>query len=188
MSRNVSNLIVFMFGVVVGSLATWRYVKKKYELDCYEEEIEEVEVDKNNEESKKRDIFVEDLKKYASKLTENQYANYYACDSKIKIEPPENKLCIISPRNLGDIEDYETITLTYYSDHVLADDNDDLIEDVEGTVGIDSLNHFGEYEEDAVFVRNDRLQCYYEILLDERKYSDIVNMEDCYPEETPLEE
>ena len=41
-------------------------------------------------------------------------------------------------------------------------------------VGKESLNHFGEYEDDSVFVRNDRLKRDYEILLDQRNYSDVV--------------
>jgi hypothetical protein len=46
---------------------------------------------------------------------------------------------------------------------------------VDDVVGFESLNRFGEYEDDSVFVRNDRLKCDYEILLDRRKYSDVVN-------------
>ena len=73
-----------------------------------------------------------------------------------------------------DDEEYEQISLTYYADGVLADENDEVIEDVEDAVGIDSLNHFGEYEDDSVFVRNDARKCDYEILLDQRTYSEVV--------------
>jgi hypothetical protein len=65
--------------------------------------------------------------------------------------------------------------LTYYSDGVLTDENDEVLEDVEDIIGIDSLNHFGEYEEDSVYVRNDEKLCDYEILLDNRNYSDVYN-------------
>lgn len=41
-------------------------------------------------------------------------------------------------------------------------------------LGIDSLNHFGEYEDDSVFVRNDARKCDYEILLDQRTYSEVA--------------
>ena len=71
-------------------------------------------------------------------------------------------------------EEYEQISLTYYADGVLADENDEVIEDVEDAVGIDSLNHFGEYEDDSVFVRNDARKCDYEILLDQRTYSEVA--------------
>lgn len=85
-----------------------------------------------------------------------------------------NKPYVISPEEFGEGEEYEKISLTYYADQVLADENDELVEDVEGAVGFESLTHFGEYEDDSVFVRNDRLKCDYEILLDQRTYSDVV--------------
>lgn len=86
---------------------------------------------------------------------------------------------IISPEEFGENPYYDTISLTYYSDKVLTDEDDIEIEDVDGLIGEDSLNHFGEYEDDSVFVRNDELQTDYEILLDERAYYDINHqMED----------
>ena len=48
------------------------------------------------------------------------------------------------------------------------------IKDVDSVVGAESLTHFGEYEDDSVFVRNDRLKCDYEILMDTRTYSEIL--------------
>ena len=69
-------------------------------------------------------------------------------------------------------EDYETVSLTYYADGVLTDEFGNVIEDVEGMVGKESLTHFGEYEEDSVFVRNDSLKTDYEILRDTYNYSD----------------
>ena len=57
---------------------------------------------------------------------------------------------------------------------MLTDENDEIIEDVEETVGFESLNHFGEYEDDSVFVRNDARKCDYEILLDQRTYSEVA--------------
>ena len=42
-------------------------------------------------------------------------------------------------------------------------------------VGLDSLTHFGEYEDDSVFVRNDVMKCDYEILLDHRNYKDVAS-------------
>ena len=60
------------------------------------------------------------------------------------------------------------------ADGVLADDMDEIIEDVDEVVGEDSLNHFGEFEEDSVYVRNDERKCDYEILRDNRNYADVV--------------
>ena len=79
---------------------------------------------------------------------------------------------VISPDEFSENEDYETESLTYYSDGILADDRDNII-DIDMVVGRESLNHFGEYEDDSVFVRNEELKTDYEILLDTRRYSDI---------------
>lgn len=40
-------------------------------------------------------------------------------------------------------------------------------------VGTESLTHFGEYEDDSVFVRNDKVKCDFEILPDQRNFSDV---------------
>ena len=69
--------------------------------------------------------------------------------------------------------------MTYYEgDGFLADDMDELVDDIEDVVGFESLNHFGEYEEDAVHVRNDRLKADYEILVDTGNYNEVHSKED----------
>lgn len=86
----------------------------------------------------------------------------------------EIKPYVISPEEFGEFEDYERISLSYYADQVLADEDDEKVDDVDNVVGLESLTHFGEFEDDSVFVRNDRLKCDYEILLDQRTYSDVM--------------
>ena len=61
-----------------------------------------------------------------------------------------------------------------FPDDVLTDSDDVIIDNIEETVGSDSLNHFGEFEEDSVYVRNDKLKCEYEILYIQEKYSDVL--------------
>lgn len=90
---------------------------------------------------------------------------------------------VISPEEFGEKEDYETISLTYYADGVLTDDNDEKMEDYEETIGKDSLDHFGEYEDDSVFVRNDKLRCDFEILSDLRTYSEVLKLKPRLPKE-----
>ena len=112
-----------------------------------------------------------DVSKLNDKLKEQGYAGYE------EVMEEMGKPYVISPEEFGEMEDegYETISLIYYADKVLTDDDNELVEDVENTVGTESLTHFGEYEDDSVFVRNDRLKADYEILLDTRNYSDVVN-------------
>lgn len=176
------NFMIFVLGVAVGSVVTWRYVEKKYE------QIAQDEIDSVKEVFSRREAgFTEDTEvrikadnakekpsviEYAARLREQGYTNY----SDMVDEKPEtvDKPYVIAPEEFGDLDGYETISLTYYADQILADDNDVIVDDVEDVVGFDSLNSFGEYEDDSVFVRNDRLKCDYEILLDQRKYSSVI--------------
>lgn len=81
---------------------------------------------------------------------------------------------VIEPRYFDEYDDYNTINLTLYADGVLVDDSsNEPVEDVDETVGLDNINHIGDYEEDAVHIRNDKLRCDYEILCDTKKYSEI---------------
>ena len=81
---------------------------------------------------------------------------------------------VICPEEFGEMDEYETESLTYYADGVLTDDFDNEIEDVDDLVGEESLSTFGDYEDDSVFVRNDKYKTDYEILLDDRKFSEII--------------
>lgn len=183
------NFMMFVIGVAVGSVVTWRYVEKKYEqiaqdeIDSVKEVFSkrEAEFTENTEARIKANNAKEKLSviEYAARLREQGYTNY----SDLVDEKPEevkedpmtvDKPYVIAPEEFGDLDDYETISLTYYADQILADDNDVIVDDVEDVVGFDSLNSFGEYEYDSVFVRNDRLKCDYEILLDQRKYSSVI--------------
>ena len=85
-----------------------------------------------------------------------------------------DKPYIITPEEFSD-SDYNTETLSYWADGVVTDiDNERLTDDqIEDLIGEDSLSHFGEYEDDSVFVRNDRLRTDYEILADTRRYGEV---------------
>ena len=183
------NFMTFVLGVAVGSVVTWRYVEKKYEqiaqdeIDSVKEVFskreteftEDTEVQIKADNAKKKPSVIE----YAAWLRKRGYTNYSdMVDEKpeeVKEEPMSvDKPYVIAPEEFGELDGYETISLIYYADQILADDNDVIVDDIEDVVGFDSLNSFGEYEDDSVFVRNDRLKCDYEILLDQRKYSDVI--------------
>lgn len=199
MNNKITSFMMFIFGAAVGSVVTWQYTKKKYEqiaqeeINSVKETFSKLKVkNKDNESEENNNVrtIVERAKdkpsivEYAAKLRKQGYTNYSNTDSLSEDsnvseeEVDENmindKPYVISPDEFGEFDDYDTISLTYYADQVLADDDDELVEDIEETVGFESLNAFGEYEDDSVFVRNDRLKCDYEILLDQRKYSDVI--------------
>lgn len=108
-----------------------------------------------------------DKKEEIKKELENK-TEYYDDD---EIRPK-----VISPDEYGSDDDYELITLYYFADGFLCDDQEKPVEDIEGTVGFDSLEHFGEFEDDSVFVRNYRQKADYEILKDPRKYRELDAM------------
>ena len=182
----VTNFVMFAMGAAVGSVVTWQYVKKKYE-QIAQEEIDsvkavfmkkdpdmEVTVSETPHQAEPRKVEEKpSISEYAALLKNEGYTNYSGT-GKEEQTSMNDKPYVISPEEFGEYEEYEKISLTYYGDQVLADENDELVEDVEGAVGFESLTHFGEYEDDSVFVRNDRLKCDYEILLDQRTYSDVV--------------
>ena len=94
-------------------------------------------------------------------------------NGKQKQEIAVDRPYVIQPSDFGEFDDYEKISLTYTADGVLLDDMNEIVDDIEETVGEDSLEHFGEYEDDSVYVRNDAKKCDYEILLDQRNYQEI---------------
>lgn len=178
----VTGLIIFVLGAATGSAVTWQFAKKKYERIADEEinSVKEV-FSKREQDMADVEITVEpkpsveaSLKKFEEKPDISTYAGILKNEAYVPegTEMAENKPYVISPEEFGEFEDYDTISLTYYADQVLVDDGGDKIEDVDDVVGMESLTRFGEYEDDSVFVRNDRLRCDYEILMDERTYSE----------------
>lgn len=180
-----TNVMSFVLGAAVGSVVTWQYVKNKYEQIAQEEidsvkevflkrdpdvAVEVKEADVRNRKEEKPGVV-----EYAARLQKEGYTNYAGMNA-VEEEEAETveKPYVISPEEFGEFDDYEKISLTYYADQALADENDELVDDVEDIIGFESLTHFGEYEDDSVFVRNDRLKCDYEILMDSRLYSDVV--------------
>lgn len=69
---------------------------------------------------------------------------------------------------------YNAQALDYYADGVLAD-GWGVKMDIEETIGYESLDHFGDYVDDIVYVRNDRTEVDYEITKDPRTYADSVS-------------
>lgn len=191
MSSKGMAFLAFIAGAGIGSVCTWQLLKRKYELIA-QEEIDSVKAAyatretgkslvegfcnglKVAEDRTQKDEGDVDFKKYASIIQKEGYTDYSRSVEEKKGGAFVEKPYVISPDEFGEFEEYEKISLTYYADEVLADENDEEVDDVDEIVGEESLNHFGDYEDDSVFVRNDRLKCDYEILLDQRNYSDVA--------------
>ena len=179
---NGKTIIAFIAGAAIGSFATWKYMNKLYSYNCCGEYIEEESEEENIEPSEPVDerapskFDKPDLMQYAAILKEARYAVDISEDIEEEggEEPMKHeKPYVIPPEEFGEEDEYETVSLFYHADGVLTDTENNVIENVEDIVGEDSLNHFGEYEDDSVFVRNDNLRKEYEILLDPQNYSDV---------------
>ena len=195
MNRKLSAALLFTAGVAVGSLVTWRYFKSKYEV--VEDEVEE-KTEEADGETEERDPEVLEsemsykkppLKEYVKMVEDHGYV------PKTHMEEVEEEIAngevddkdvyepyIIRPEEYGELHAYETLSLNQYADGVLTDELDNPIEDVESLVPADFADHFGEYDDNVVHVRNDNLECDYEILRDLRKFTDVVG-EYPYPTE-----
>ena len=172
----LSKILIFTVGATIGSAVTWKVVKTKYEqiaqeeIDCVKQRFSEKYSDIANGNVQPKET---DEQKYENILKENGYSggNDEEPDRSKEVEDVE-KPYVISPDEYGEIDEYEQVTLWYHSDGVLVDDDGNVVDDVEEIVGEASLKTFGEYEQDSVFVRNDRMKSDYEILRDKEAFYD----------------
>jgi hypothetical protein len=94
-------------------------------------------------------------------------------DNVVHVHDVAKEPYIISPYDFGELDGYKQIELTYYEgDDTLEDDEYNIINDRDELIGPKALLTFGEYEDDSVFVRNERLRTDFQILKDYRSYTD----------------
>lgn len=73
---------------------------------------------------------------------------------------------------LHDKREYDKITLEYYNDGFLVEEvSGDIVNDISTAIGYESLNKFGEYEEDVAYVRNEAFETDYMIVHQPCDYS-----------------
>lgn len=174
--------LYLVLGGIIGGFVGW-FITRTY----YKKEISEIReahaqidkekvsqndekcVDTTNEVGEGYTVSKEDLHEYAELLRSQGYTDGAREERKEIAKAPYT----IAPDEFGeDPDNYECLSFTYYADGILTDDTDEPVVNVNDVVG-DALNHIGEYEPDAVYVRNERLGLEYEILRDERKYSEV---------------
>lgn len=187
---------IFAVGAAAGSAITWFITKTKYEK-IINDEINAQIYDIRKESIKMREEKINELDKVKNKMMDLvnktdqddedniEYGEIIEADGTITNpvddipEPKEQEETdyiepyVISPEEF-DEKGYNLQTLIYYADGYLTDDMDFPIVDIDGTVGEDAVNHFGEYEDDSVFIRNDNTKIDYEILADSRNFKDIT--------------
>ena len=192
----MKNLLFFVAGAAIGSVVTWKLIEKKYK-DLADEEIESVkETFKNRKSRITKDEVKETVEKVINKWKEPKetvedivtYEGYYTEDEEETEEDDESNYTVdvdpgvevivpyvITPEQFGEYDEYGTKTLTYYADNVLTDEIDNPItsDEMITMIGPDALDHFGEYEDDSVYIRDETNEMDYEILKSEKMFSEI---------------
>lgn len=81
----------------------------------------------------------------------------------------------ITVDDFGELEGYESVTLYYYADEILAFEDGNPIGNIDDVVGLDAIDELmnDKYGADTVFVRNDRLKTDYEIIPSAQYHNDI---------------
>lgn len=197
MKSKFINVVMFAAGAAIGSAVTYKVLKTKYdqliqvEIDSVKETFAEqlkaikdeeiVEGDTESDSSSQgqqinwaelEDLDEEEDDENAPNAYEKIINSYNL--QKGGADEVTEKPYVISPYDFGEIDEYHQIELTYYADGVLEDEDYNIVTDVDELVGATSLYKFGEYEDDAVFVRNDRLKTDFQILQDYRTHAEAL--------------
>ena len=191
------NVLMFAAGAAIGSAVTWKVVKTRYERIA-QEEIDSTQrayadlfaglQNQNEDDTEPSECEgqinwdeLEDLDEEDDEDEEddpdggNEYAKVVDdyTNEKGGSENMPKWPYTISPYEFGEKDGYHQIELTYYEgDDVLEDEEYNIVTDREELLGPSALYTFGEYEEDAVFVRNDHLRTDFQILKDYRSYTE----------------
>lgn len=200
MNKKLFNVLLFTTGAAVGSLVTWQIMKTKREqiiqeeIDSFKETYALCMGSKTVEDSHDDDELVESDDEEdpfdeddSEMIDYTKLASRYGRTSGKEAETDEkgdgnnedeapyiNGPYIIEPGDFADGNyDHECHCISYYADGVLADDWGVKL-DIEETIGEDALDHFGDFAEDVIHVRNERLKADYEVAKDPRKYADVV--------------
>ena len=191
-------LCIFGAGVIAGAFVAARAVKEKYQQEAEEEiaemreyyrelkkestKVETAEDDtkeESKEESKEDFKPIEELAEAEEIIKDRGYINYtHYNDTDIKEnnkeeQVDENEIYIIDPEEYGgENGEYDTATLTYFKDGVLADEVDEIVPyNIIG--GEENLQPFKDHPDcNAVYVRDDNIMVDYEILRDPYQYDE----------------
>ena len=159
---NKTAIVAFGAGVILGAWGMWRYIHWQ------DKPIVKVSFNHN--------LTNNDISDESASEEERAQYNFVLSNSGYNADREEDKKApyTIYPEEFGAIDDYETVSLLYFADGVLTDDRGEKVDDIADKVGADFYTHFGEYEEDSVFVRNEARKCDYEILMDSRNYEEVL--------------
>lgn len=178
MSKNAltfaATITAYILGIATGILVVKDRMERKYKKRS-EDEIKSV-----------KDAFEERLKKRTERSEEESAKIneiYTRLLEQARYKPKEEEAetgsmgaVVIPPDEFEEDTSYVTQIVVYYQGSgVFVNEDDDAIpeKEWEKLLGCEVASRFGENEDapDAVYIRNDKLRAYYEVLLEEGEYS-----------------
>ena len=184
---------IFLGGLITGAVITYFAMKNKCE-EYIQKEIKEVkdelhnrhndveneviDVEETEEVKDTEDDVTEEIKDTEDAENHQEYndiINEYAPSNEVEISEIEREddprfAHIVTPEDFGSIEGYDYDSLYWHPNNVVTNNTDtesrhpDELYNLVGMSWSEIESHFGEYEDDTVFVRNNDLKCDYEIL------------------------
>lgn len=204
MNRTVFNVFLVVAGAAIGSAVTWKVVTTKYErivqeeIDSVKEEFKRLYEDREvveeyDERENQNEAEYEEPVEDVFEPTNDEVFEYHNISSMYRSSEDEtvekggedevdeapyiNGPYVISPDDFRcSPPGYNAQALDYFADGVLADSWGNEV-DIEETIGEDSLDRFGDYVDDIVYVRNERKEIDYEVTCDSRRYEDVYGSE-----------
>lgn len=176
---------IFLGGLITGAVMTYFAMKNKCE-EYIQNEIKEVkdelhnmhnddviDVDKTEEVNDTEEV--KDTENVENHQEYNELINEYAPENEVEINEIKREndprfAHIVTPEDFGSIEGYDYDSLYWHPNNVVTNNTDTEIIDSDELYNLVGMSwseiksHFGEYEDDTVFVRNNDLKCDYEIL------------------------
>lgn len=201
MNKLVELAASMIIGAAIGSSITYISIDKKYKKRSDDEiasyrELKDKEVQKHlglkykvyekpapeelAEKYKEQEPSINDiLNKYGSQKTDDSYIDLTKSRQEMEARKSIQEALKergdipyeITEDEFGEFDDYTPISLTRYSDGLVADERDILLDDKERIIGTDWEDHF----DTICYIRNDALKCDYEIVEDPRTYRQILD-------------
>lgn len=150
--------------------------KAKKEVDLNNKKLEEIIL--NNNYQTGVDMADEETESQQVEETYEEEASEDDSDYIVQTEelPDVHHPYIITEEEFGEFGNEER-TLIFYSDSILADDDDDEIVDPESVIG-NALEEFNDPAVERVFVRDEDSEIDYTILRSEKLYSEVCSEEE----------
>lgn len=194
MKNETGYLLSFVLGGAIGAGVAWFLAKSKYEALADEqiasvkesfrlkyegedeEESEEAEPADNLPQASGTPSYMQgksvekpDITSYRNIIRDERYSPSPSEDV------PDGVIEIIPPEDFGEDPDYIKIDLIMTANGYLLDEDMEPVEDEYSLLGMgvnDVRDHFGEYEDDSVYVVNHERKAYYVILDSIKEYKE----------------